>query len=337
MKNQKLGYLRLIVILGAAIIGIACNLQMAGPNPTAQGIAATAAPEGSVPDPSSQAPDLLPSPTWTQELTRILTATFTPSLTPTFTITLVTMTAGQNLSCVKGPDWILYEWVASIAKGELVTLTARATPDYKDYYYVRKSDGTECWAFGGSSILDGDPTALPLRDAPPLPTVTYVIQNQVYIPLCDVFIRGANESGWGADRLTAPSIAINNSFGIYITAGYYDVLIKDCNGTVLYEGDDRPIGSEPGSRTQVIANDVRFKIYNALVFSVCKIEIQPEGSTWKILFNSATDGGPFAVGAQKYFTLRTGNYQMRVTRCPNVVYFTSPLYVHPGMADLGWA
>ena len=43
-----------------------------------------------------------------------------------FTTAPVTMTAGQNLSCVNGPDWILYEWVAAIDKGETVTLTARA-------------------------------------------------------------------------------------------------------------------------------------------------------------------------------------------------------------------
>jgi hypothetical protein len=328
MKNRKI--IRWICVFSEALIAGACIFETAAP----QSAAATPTRELTLqPSEGTPAP-LTQEPTWT--LTQTLTLTFTPSLTPTFTIAPVTMTAGQKLSCVKGPEWILYEFVAPVEKGETVTLLARSTPDWPDYFYVRKGDGTECWAYGKSSAISGDPSMLPLREAPPLPTVTYVVQNEVFISLCDIFVRGANEGGWGADRLTEPSLATHASFSIPITAGYYDVLIKDCLGTVLYEGDNRPIGSEPGSRTQVIAVDVTFKITNTFVFNLCTIEIQPEGSTWRFLFNAATDGGPFAAGTQKTFTLRHGNYWMRLKRCPAILVDTSLVYVHLGMPDLVW-
>jgi hypothetical protein len=98
------------------------------------------------------------------------------SLTPTFgptntaTSSLVAMTAGQDLSCVKGPKWDLYDFVITIKKGEIVTLLARAPSEWGEYYYVRTSNGTECWVFGGSSTKNGDTSNLPVREAPPTPT-----------------------------------------------------------------------------------------------------------------------------------------------------------------------
>ena len=312
----------LFVILGAAVFGSACILEMPGATP--QIIAGTATRDGAV----------LETPSPTQELTGLLEATFTPTLTATFTTAPVTMTAGQNLSCVNGPDWILYEWVAAIDKGETVTLTARAVPEIPDYYYVRKSDGTECWTFGGSSVINGSTANLPVRETPPLPTVTYVIQNQVMIPLCDVFIREAEETAWGTDRLTIPNIPINNSFSLNLTAGYYDVLIKDCLGTALYEAQDRPIGSDPNYRTQIIANDVTFSIKNNLPINLCGIEIQPPSGAWKYIFHSPADGGPFTIGTSKNFTVRAGSYGMRLTVCPAGTGSPIPLYIYPGMPEL---
>jgi hypothetical protein len=335
MKTRKI--IQLIVILGAAVIGIACNLQMAAP--TTPNLAATAAPDGSALDPSSQAPDTLPSPTWTQELTQILTATFTPTLTATFTTVPVTMTAGQTLSCVKGPDWKLYEWVAGIAKDETVTLVARAVPEIPNYYVVRMSNGTECWAFGGSSAISGSTAGLPVRDTPPLPTVNFVIQNRIQIPLCDVLIRKAGESSWGADRLTSPpAIPIGSDFTLPITAGYYDVLVRDCGTpTTVYEQYNRAIGSDSAYRIVEIAIDVDFYIQNNLPYSICHIQTRTAALlAWRDLYNHDTSGS-FAVGTRKDFTMQMGFYDVRITRCTDVVLPLTTIYVRPGVGGFTWA
>jgi hypothetical protein len=96
----------------------------------------------------------------------------TPTVAPTYTATssLVAMTAGQDLSCVKGPKWDLYDFVTTIKKGEIVTLLARAPSEWGEYYYVRTGNGMECWVFGGSSTKNGDTSNLPVREAPPTPT-----------------------------------------------------------------------------------------------------------------------------------------------------------------------
>jgi hypothetical protein len=333
MKKEKIS--RLIAVLGASLFGSACILEMIGPNASPQVVVVTATREEPAPGTSPQAPDLPPAPTleWTQTLTQ----TFTPSLTATFTSAPVTMTAGQALSCVKGPDWKLYEWVAGIADGETVTLVARAVPEIPDYYVIRKSNGTECWAFSGSSAISGSTALLPVRETPPLPQVTYVIENKVLIQLCLVLIRGKDETAWGANRLAAP-IAINATASITLTAGYYDVQIKDCSMSILYEEHDRAIGAEQAYRYQLIANDVGFYIQNNYPFSICWIEIQPPpGGSWTFLYATATDGGPIQPGQRRDFTLRAGDYGIRATRCTGVVLPGSGLYVHPGMGGITWA
>ena len=309
MKNNESGSVRVIVMIGAALLGGACILQTAAP--TAQFLVVTATPDGTVANPSSQAPDSGTAPTWTLILS--------PELTRTATIAQVTLTAGQALSCVKGPDWKLYEWAAGIAEGETVTLIARAVPEIPDYYVVRKSDGMECWAFSGSSTISGSVSSLPVRETPPLPQVTYVIENKVMIPLCEVYIRGKDETVWGANRLSA-QIFINASFGITLTAGYYDVQIMDCAPTVLYEAHDRAIGSDPTYRHQLIANDVHFALQNGHGYSICRFEIRPSiGGAWQYLYNSATDGGPINSGERRNVVLRVGLYDFRVTRCTGAV------------------
>jgi len=89
------------------------------------------------------------------------------------------MTAGQDLSCVKGPKWDLYDWVAVIKQGETVTLLARAPSEWGEYYYVRKGDGAECWAYGGSSTKNGDTSSLPEKEAPPTPTPKIAVDYSV--------------------------------------------------------------------------------------------------------------------------------------------------------------
>jgi hypothetical protein len=335
MKTAK--FIRVFVMLGAVIIGSACILEMAGPASTPQVIVVTATLDGTAAEPSSQGPDLLPSSTL--EWTATLTQTFTPSLTATFTIAPVTMTAGQALSCVTGPDWKLYEWVAGIADGETVTLVARAVPEIPDNYVVRKSNGTECWAFGGSSAISGSTAALPIRETPPLPTVNFVIQNRIQIPLCDVFIRKAGESSWGADRLvTPPVVVIGGDFTLPITAGYYDVLVRDCGGpTTMYEAYNRAIGSDSTYRILEIAVDVDFFIQNSLPYSVCHIQTRTAAlPAWQDLYNHDT-GGSFAVGTRKDFRLRAGFYDVRITRCTDAVLPLTTIYVRPGVGGFTWA
>jgi hypothetical protein len=150
--------------------GSACNLTIATRSAvTPQFIGVTATLTTGKPEP------FLPSSTLEPTLTQTPSLTLTPTLTATATTAGVTMTAGQDLSCVKGPKWDLYDWVAVIKQGETVTLLARASPDWGEYYYVRMSDGTECWAYGGSSTKNGDTSSLPLKEAPPTPTPTVAV------------------------------------------------------------------------------------------------------------------------------------------------------------------
>jgi hypothetical protein len=336
--NMKTGkFLRIIAVMGAALFGSACILETFALNPTAQIIVVTADPGGAVPGSTAEVPAIPPSQTL--EWTQTLTLTFTPSITSTFTKEPVTMTAGQALSCVTGPDWKLYAWVAGIADGETVTLVARAVPEIPDYYVVRKSNGTECWAFGGSSTIIGSTAGLPVRETPPLPTVNFVIQNRIQIPLCDVFIRKAGEASWGADRLAAPpAIVIGGDFTLTITAGYYDVLIRDCGGpTTMYEAYNRAIGSESAYRILEIAVDVGFFIQNSMPFSVCHIQTRTAALlAWQDLYNHDTSGS-FAVGTRKDFTLRAGFYDVRITRCTDAVLPLTTIYVRPGVGGFTWA
>jgi hypothetical protein len=319
MKTGK--FLRLSLILGAALFSSACILQAAAPAAQGNVIVVTATPEGGKP-----AGEDLPSPTFTLELT----ATFTPSLTHTITVTPVTLKAGQELSCVTGPDWKLYEWVTKIPKDETVTLIARSVPEIPDYYVARTGDGKECWAFGASSVISGPVSTLPVRETPPLPTVSLVVRNRVYIDLVDMYIRPAGDSSWGADRLTSPSISAGLEASFSITAGYYDVRILDPYGHALYEAYDRAIGADDTYRILEVATDVEFKIQNGNPFDICKVDVQHSGGSWEKLYNSADGGGPIHHSEQRDVTLRAGLYQLRITTCASTVMPVTPLYVFPG-------
>jgi hypothetical protein len=308
MKTGK--YIRLFVMLGAALFGGACILQMVAP--TTQIVVVTATLEGANPDPLPQATDLLPSPTL--EWTQTLTLTFTPSITASFTKTPVTMTAGQRLSCVKGPHYILYKWVAAIEEGDTVVLTARSTPEWPDYYYARKTDGTECWAFGASSTITGDASSLPVMEAPPLPTVNYTIANKTGLVVTSVKIRPMESSDWGANRLGAP-IAPGNTSSLSLTAGFYDVLIQDGWGGALYEKYDSPIGSDPNYRTVDLDAKFEFYLQNNFAADVCVIKVKLAGGSWQVLNGPANNIAP---GHRLTFKLLPGIYAVLVYRCVTV-------------------
>ena len=178
MSVRIFQFVRWLPIAVLMFAGSACNLAVAtrsAVNPQFIVITATGGPEKTgLPSPTPNM-ELISTPTQTQTPS----LTLTPTVTATFTSSAPTMTAGQDLSCVKGPKFDLYDWVAVIKQGETVTLLARSSPDWGEYYYVRKSDGTECWAFGGSSTKNGDTASLPVKEAPPTPTPKIMVDYSV--------------------------------------------------------------------------------------------------------------------------------------------------------------
>jgi hypothetical protein len=322
MKPRK----SLIVLLSvelAAIVSLgACNLTLAtGSNATPQVVVVTATGQtGGGESPDQSAPTEEPAAVFTPTLT--LTAT----ITPTATITAPTMTAGQDLSCVKGPHWIFYEWVAKIVEGETVVLLAQSPAEWPDYFYVRKSDGTECWAFGGSSTKTGDLSTLPSKEAPPLPEITYTIQNKTGLPVLQVMIREQDSAAWGPNRLSSPLVP-DESFSLTLTAGFYDVLVRDLASGTLYEKNDWPIGSESSYRNIILNTELEFYFQNNFAFDLCTFSFKQFGGTWKVL-HSAADG-PIASGARYTFKLLPAFYAIQINRC------TGPLVVDVGNQYFG--
>jgi hypothetical protein len=209
--------MRLLIPAATMVFGSACILEMAaGPTPTAQVVVVTGDTRADSPEPA------LSSPTPESILTLAATMTFTPEPTSTATTAPVTMIAGQNLSCVKGPHWILYEWVAGVAEGEAVILPAKAPPEWEEYYYVRTPAGKECWV-GGSSSKSSDLSSLPVREAPPLPQITLTIKKQTYLRITNLRMRPKDETVWGIHLLGAHVIDGAQTYGLTITAGFYDI------------------------------------------------------------------------------------------------------------------
>jgi hypothetical protein len=177
MRSGKSISISLLIFLAAMISGSACNLMAANvpqAAPLVIVVTATGGPQKTEPPPP---PTMEPGLTLTE--TQTPTVTLTPTLTATLTSSAPTMTAGQDLSCVQGPKFDLYDWVAVIKQGETVTLLAQAPSEWGEYYYVRMSDGTECWAFGGSSTKSGDTASLPVKEAPPTPTPKIMVDYSV--------------------------------------------------------------------------------------------------------------------------------------------------------------
>jgi hypothetical protein len=301
MKSVSNRSLRFFILLLAPILGGACIAQAAGPAQTPQIVVVTSTGDAPLSDQTPEAQ--------TTEQTPALDLTSTP------TVTSVTMTAGQDLSCVKGPHWVLYDWVARINEGETVLLLARSTADWPDYYYVRTGDGKECWAFSGSSSVSGDPSTLPEREAPPLPTVTYVIENRTYSWITDFYIRGKDETAWGANRIGVGSVPeYGETFSITITAGFYDVLIKDNHGGIHYQKEDIAIGSEPSSRLVVINDRVDFYWDNTTGQSICRILALAFEVGDEFELHKPADGN-IAPGARAQMNALAGYYLFYFHKC----------------------
>lgn len=298
MTGRRNAVGRVLVLLAASIIGSACIAEKASlPSETVIVIVPGDSDAG---DSDSAASSPMPETALGQ--------------------TPVTMTAGQDLSCVKGPHWILYEWVAAVAEGETVDLLARSEPEWPDYYYARKAGGTECWVFGGSSTITGDAANLPVREAPPLPQVTYRIDNQTGLTVCSVFIREEGDGSWGDSRLGGVLLEPGNAFDLTLTAGFYDVLIQACpERAVLYEEYDRAIGPEAGYRHTLLDIEVDIQVVNFLGVDVCAMSYKPFlESTWRVLHS--IEDGVIAPDEGVSVRLQVGHYDFRYSRCAGPSY-----------------
>ncbi len=334
MKTKRHPFARVVMQLSAMVLGSGCILEIiGGPAPTSQIIVITATGETQPAGQPSASPTtgvietLAPTPTFTPTLTATPTITATPTTAP------VTMTAGQALSCVKGPHWVLFEWVTGIAKGETVTLLARSTADWPDYFYVRKSDGKECWAFGGSSTISGNIYSLPEREAPPLPEITLTIENRTYLIVDSVYIRGKDETVWGVDRLTGPNLVHGGTFSLTLTAGFYDVRMRDSSGRVLFEKQDTPIGPESSSRNIVYESKYPIVIRNAAADPLCQVVLNGEpGSSIEV---EIPGDGIIAIGEEVTVEVLGGSYSFFIYRCGDaLLYRSGVVYIGPGASPL---
>jgi hypothetical protein len=224
--------------------------------------------------------------------------------------------------------------VTKVAKGETVALVARAVPEIPDYYVALTGDGKECWVFGGSSTITGNAAALPIRETPPLPTVNFVVRNRVHIPLTTVYIRPADDSSWGGNRVSAPINEMTGEAAVSITAGYYDVRVLDIFSHVMYESYNRAIGPDDTYRILTVNPDVGFTIRNDYPFSICWIDVQTMGGSWQKLYATEDGGGSIYSGNTREFTLRAGAYGVRITRCTSAVLPATGWSIYPGMPEI---
>jgi hypothetical protein len=329
LRKSSIPFLFSALIL-AAFQGACNSAPASGINPTPQIPILTAYDQlkgGDTPHPSAATEESPPAYT--------PTGTFTPSNPPTATPTIPTMTAVEDLSCVKGPNWILYEWVALIRKGEVVLLLGRAPPAWSGYYYVRKADGAECWTFGGRSLLSGNLSGLPVLDAPPLPMVEYEIKNKTHLVITEVYLR-VRDSFYDMGMNLAPNgIPPGITLNIKIQAGFYDVFLYDCKHAILYRELVKAIGSEAGSRHTTVETRVTFSLTNGLGRSVCRILVHPvDGSPGFYLLGPAD--GAIPPGSRVSITALAGLYKILVYSCEDLSLFhTRPdTYIGPAMTEI---
>lgn len=324
MEPKHVRIAQLMLLPAMMTLGSACILEAAaGPTPTPQVIVVPG--DGNTnPAPSSTLESILAlTPTWT----------LTPQATFTATVAPVTLTAGQDLSCVTGPHWILYEWVARISEGEIVVLLARSAPEWPDYYFVRKSDGKECWVFGGSSTISGSASGLPVREAPPLPQVNFTVENRTYLRVLDIYIRGKDETSWGSNRLGASPLPHGGTFHLTLTAGFYDVLIRDHHTGVLLEKHDTPIGPEASSSVIIFEGRYPVRFHSESASAMCRVHIESLDGTYSADLTIPGDG---RISSGEDVTLEGlgGVYDMQFRRCSDdgVGYGIGGAYIGPATA-----
>jgi hypothetical protein len=195
---------------------------------------------------------------------------------------------------------------------------------------TRKDDGTECWAFGGSSDKHGDGLGLPVRVAPLLPEVTLAIENRTYAVVEYVRIRGKGETGWGSNRLGGGHVSHGEVFTLAITAGFYNILLQDHWGSHLLEMSGSDIGAEPSTRNLVFGGRHSFPVRNSTAFPICMFSLQPNIGGEMVDLAIPGDG-TIAIGEQVILEALIGNYTYFAHRCSDgPMVATHNLYIYPG-------
>jgi len=239
-----------------------------------------------------------------------------------------TLIGGQLLSCVSGPHWVFFKWIDRVDIGEEVILLAKASADWDEYYFVEKGNGATCWVYGASSQKFGDYQSLPIREAPPLPDITYKIKNRTELNICDVFIRPENDTAWGTDWLGSNVIPPGGEYNFDLTAGFYDVLVVDCLSGILFEEYGRAIGSDSASRETKLANEVEFYIKNNFAFDICWVNVMPNGGLWDEVYKESD--GHVQPGEKIWITLLAGIYEIQIHDCTGtLVDIAQGVYVGP--------
>jgi hypothetical protein len=328
MNRRSMKSFQWFLFLAASLLGSACILETAaGPTLTPQIIVIPGGAQTESVEPA------VPTPTLESILNSPPAFTSTPEPTSTATTAPVTLTAGQDLSCVTGPHWILYEWVARVEEGETVALLAKAAPEWEEYYYVRKSNGTECWVFGGSSTKSGDLSTLPVREAPPLPEITFTIVNKTYLPVGILRFRTKDETVWGTNLLAGHTIAAQETYGVPLTAGFYDVRIMDSHSGILFEAHDIPIGPEPSSSVIVLDGRYTVIVRNETANPMCRGELVNLDESFRFDFTIPGDG---RISPGENVTLEgpAGVFVMRFYECGSgeLMFVVSAAYVGPATA-----
>jgi hypothetical protein len=331
MDNRTSEWIRRALLVTALLSGSACILQSAASPASTPPVVVVPGNGG-----AGSADSTVPVPT--AESTDALTPTGSPALglTDTPTIAQVTMTAGQDLSCVTGPHWILYEWVARIAEGETVILLARAAPEWDEYYFVYKSGGTpvSCWAFGGSSTIHGNPSVLPIKETPALPEITFTIRNETYLRVTSLRIRPKDDTVWGTNLLAAHPVDPQQTYGVTFTAGFYDIRILDHHDGTLYEAHDVPIGAEPSSNAIVLDGRYSVVFRSETTVDICRISIASEIGSYSADLTIPGDGR-ISPGEQVTLEGLGGSYDASFCRCGSsgAWYSISVIYIGPAGHD----
>ena len=320
MSNRIRGLSLVIVIL--MLSTLACNLSdlLGTPQPAPSPIVITVevpiVPEPVQPSPVQPAPE---QPTAEEP---------SPPPPPPPSEPPPTLIASQLLSCVSGPHWQLFKWEGRVEKGEVVTLLAKSSSDWNEYYFIEKANGSTCWVYGVSSEKTGNYQSLPIREAPPLPEITYRIENKTGLNVCTVLIRPEDDTVWGGDWLGADIIPPEGIYDFDLTAGFYDVQVIDCWGGILYEGYDRTIGSDDDYRYTLLANEIEFYIQNNFAFDICWVNVMLNGGLWDEVYEESD--GHVQPGEKIWITLLAGIYEIQVHRCTGpLVDISQGVYIGP--------
>jgi hypothetical protein len=96
-------------------------------------------------------------------------ASLTPTTTPTLESIEIEVEVSVDTNCRSGPN-INFDYVGALLVGERTQVVARS--NVPGYFIVNNPDrpGRTCWLWDRYATIFGDPTRLPMLEAPPTPT-----------------------------------------------------------------------------------------------------------------------------------------------------------------------